>query len=66
LHRPVLDQTELTASFDYKAPDVKVEQEQDFEGSFPTFIQDVGLKLTPSKGPVETLVIDHAEKPSPN
>lgn len=66
LHRPVLDQTEVTGSFDYKAPDVKVPQEQDFEGSFPTFIQEVGLKLTSSKGPVETFVIDHAERPSPN
>jgi uncharacterized protein (TIGR03435 family) len=66
LHRPVIDRTGLAGSFDYKDPDVKIEQEQDFQGSFPSFIQEIGLKLTSSKGPVETLVIEHAEKPSPN
>jgi uncharacterized protein (TIGR03435 family) len=66
LHRPVVDRTGISGSFDYKDPDVKIPQEMDFQGSFPNFIQDVGLKLTSSKGPVETLVIEHAEKPSPN
>jgi uncharacterized protein (TIGR03435 family) len=66
LHRPVIDQTGIDGSFDYKDTDVKIEQEQNFQGSFPFFIQEIGLKLTPSKGPVETLVIEHAEKPSPN
>jgi len=36
----------------------------------PTFLEAVrkqlGLKLVPSKGPVETLIIDHVEKPSEN
>jgi uncharacterized protein (TIGR03435 family) len=63
LHRPVVDQTGLEGSFDYKDPDVKVDLEQDREGSFSFFIQEIGLKLTQSKGPVETLVIEHAEKP---
>jgi uncharacterized protein (TIGR03435 family) len=66
LHRPVIDQTGLDGSFDYKDPDDKIPQEHDFEGSFPGFIQQIGLKLTPSKGPVETFVVEHAEKPSPN
>jgi uncharacterized protein (TIGR03435 family) len=66
LRRPVIDQTGLDGSFDYKDTDVKIDEEGDFQGSFPFFIQEIGLKLTPSKGPVETLVIEHAEKPSPN
>jgi uncharacterized protein (TIGR03435 family) len=66
MHRPVIDQTGLDGSFDYKDPDVKIEQEMDFQESFPFFIREIGLKLTPSKGPVETFVIEHAEKPSPN
>jgi uncharacterized protein (TIGR03435 family) len=66
LHRPVLDQTGMTGSFDYREPNAEVPQEQDFEGSFPSFIQNLGLKLISAKGPVETWVIDHPERPSPN
>jgi uncharacterized protein (TIGR03435 family) len=62
----VIDQAQLTGSFDYRDPNAKIPQEHDFEGSFPTFIEQIGLKLTSSKGPVETVVIDHAERPSPN
>jgi uncharacterized protein (TIGR03435 family) len=66
LHKPVIDKTGLDGSFDYRDTDYKIDQEQDFQGGFPIFIQDVGLKLTSSQGPVETLVIRHAEKPSEN
>ncbi len=67
LHKPVIDQTGLEGSFDYRDQDVKIGQENgDFEGSFTLFIRDIGLKLTSSKGPVETFVIEHAEKPSAN
>ena len=67
LHKPVLDQTGLEGSFDYRDPDAKVNQDNsDFEASFTVFIRDLGLKLTSTKGPVETFVIEHAEKPSAN
>ena len=67
LHKPVIDRTGLEGSFDYRDPDVKIDQNNgDFEGSFTVFIRDIGLKLTPSKGPVETFVIEEAEKPSAN
>lgn len=67
LHKPVIDQTGLEGWFDYREPDVKIDQDNgDFEGSFTVFVRDVGLKLTPSKGPIETLVIEHAEKPTAN
>lgn len=66
LHKPVIDQTGLNGVFDYRETDAKAPQEPDFEGTFTVFIQSLGLKLTPSKGPVETFVVEHAEKPSPN
>ena len=66
LRKPVIDRTGLDGSFDYKDPDARIQQEMDFDGTFPIFIQALGLKLTLAKGPVETFVIDHAEKPSPN
>ena len=43
-------------------------QQGDLQG--PTFLEAVrkqlGLKLVPDKAPVETLIVDHIEKPSEN
>jgi len=67
LHCPVLDRTELTGAYDYRSqPEELQEYQRDPLSSFKNLINEMGLKLTPSKGPVETVVIDHAEKPSPN
>jgi uncharacterized protein (TIGR03435 family) len=67
LHKPVIDQTGLEGSFDYRELDAKIDQDNtDFEGSFTVFIRDIGSKLTSAKGPVETFVIEHAEKPLAN
>jgi len=68
LHKPVMDRTGLEGLFDYRDPDARIDLEQgdDFEASFVVFIRAVGLKLTTSEGPVETFVIEHAEKPSAN
>jgi uncharacterized protein (TIGR03435 family) len=67
LRAPVLDRTRLTGSFDYWGPPVEWNAYQaDIPGSFLHMIGEIGLKLVPSRGPVETLVIDHAQAPSPN
>jgi uncharacterized protein (TIGR03435 family) len=67
LHKPVIDQTGLKGSFDYRDTDWQTDQDNtNIEGSFTVFIRDIGLKLTSAKGPVETFVIEHAEKPSAN
>jgi uncharacterized protein (TIGR03435 family) len=67
LHKPVIDRTGLGGSFDYRDPDVRIDQGNgDFEGAFTVFIRDIGLKFRSSTGPVETFVIEHAEKPSAN
>ncbi len=69
LHAPVLDRTDLSGAFDYRQPDALAESEANYvdnSGSFLSLIQELGLRLTSTKGPVETFVIDHAEKPSPN
>ncbi|MGA8110927.1 MAG: TIGR03435 family protein, partial [Acidobacteriaceae bacterium] len=67
VHRPVLDRTGMTGAFDYRStPEDNTAFWQDQTGSFLRMLGDTGLKLTPGEGPVETLVIDHAEAPSPN
>lgn len=68
---PVIDQTGLKGQYDLKldfAPfSVTPAAEDDNLPSIFTALQEqLGLKLDPIKGPVEVLVIDHAEMPSAN
>jgi len=69
LHAPVLDRTGLSGSFDYQQPPPLTELEANSiadSESFKGLTREIGLKLEPAQGPVETFIIDHAEKPSPN
>jgi len=77
LDRPVVDMTGLTGRYDFVlewAPD-----ESQFGGALPAASDDapslplfqavqseLGLKLEARRGPIATIVIDHAEHPSPN
>ena len=75
--RPVIDRTGLTGTYDFKLtfrpqlpPDVSTEamspETQNLPSIFAALKDQLGLELVPQKGPVETLVIDHVEKPSAN
>jgi len=68
VHAPVIDGTELSGSFDYKQrqPDLEPNYGPDQTATFLDFLSELGLKLERTKGPVETFVIDHAAKASPN
>jgi|SRR5579871_3437448 len=71
LHKPVLDETGLSGSYDFKWNMLlgNAEEPDPLFGSkdeLMQFIQVMGLKLKSSMGPVETIVIDHAEHPSEN
>jgi uncharacterized protein (TIGR03435 family) len=77
LDRPVVDKTGLTAKYDFDltwSPD-----ETQFGGELPVAPPDaaappffialqkqLGLKLEPSKGPVQTIVVDSVARPSEN
>jgi len=67
-HAPVVDRTELSGSFDYRqaVADVEPNYGPDQSDTFRSFVSELGLKLERTKGPVETFVIDHAVKPSPD
>jgi uncharacterized protein (TIGR03435 family) len=62
LGRPVHDDTGLAASFDFKFNF----DEDETHATMVAAIQQLGLKLEAKKAPIETLVVDHAEKPSAN
>jgi len=67
LHAPVLDRTGLTGAFDYKEPSADEDlHNSPFADNFKRLIPLLGLKLERTTGPVETFIIDHAEKPSAN
>jgi uncharacterized protein (TIGR03435 family) len=71
LERPVIDKTGLAGLFDahleFARDSGSTDAGSDQGPSIFTAVQEqLGLKLSPGKGPVEVLVIDHVEKPSVN
>jgi len=73
LNRTVLDKTGLTGKYDMTlkwTPEDAPPQDNGTGDSSPSIFtalqEQLGLKLQPAKGPVECLVIDHAEMPTEN
>jgi uncharacterized protein (TIGR03435 family) len=70
VHRKVIDKTGLEGHADITlkwSDDVAAEQGgANVISIFTALEEQLGLKLQPSKGPVDTLVIDHVEMPSEN
>jgi uncharacterized protein (TIGR03435 family) len=66
LDRPVVDQTGLKGSYDFKYEYSADESTFDVVSCIFASVQGIGLKLKPAKGPVDIIVIDHIEKPSEN
>lgn len=72
---PVLDKTELAGVYDIKlnveTGDALPQPGQPPRGFGMTpgilaAVEQLGLKLISQKGPADSLVIDHVERPSPN
>ena len=68
LQNPVVDRTGLTGTYDFTIQfNADNGSEPDAYPSLFSAIQEqLGLKLESVKGPLDTLVIDHVEKPSEN
>jgi uncharacterized protein (TIGR03435 family) len=71
--RPVLDKTGLTSTYDYtlnwsiySASAAASNSPTDDTTSIFTALGEIGLKLQPSTGPIDILVIDHVEHPTEN
>jgi uncharacterized protein (TIGR03435 family) len=81
LGRPVRDKTGLANKYDYTltfapeptqlapgapAPDAVQPVDSNAPSIFTALQEQLGLKLESTKGPVEVLVVDNADKPEPN
>jgi len=66
LGRPVIDQTGLAGSFDFDYKTSDPDNDADITGFLLAAMKALGLELKASKGPIQTFVIDHIERPSPN
>jgi uncharacterized protein (TIGR03435 family) len=66
--RPVQDKTGLSGKYDFWLPTpAPVDAPMsDAAPSVTSVVEELGLKLVPTKGQVETLVIDHVGRPSEN
>lgn len=72
LHKSVIDQTGITGTYNFTLQfhGALSDMETDDESKWPpieTAIQEqLGLQLKDTKAPLQVLVIDHIEMPSPN
>jgi len=73
VQRNVIDKTGLTGKYDINLKWTPTElqgkttaTDNNAPDLFTALQEQLGLKLEPSKGPVDTLVIDHVERPSEN
>lgn len=74
--RPVLDKTGLTGryTFDIREPQQMAapsavstgESEEERRPAISDALKSIGLELRPAKEPIEFLIIDHIERPTPN
>jgi uncharacterized protein (TIGR03435 family) len=67
--RPVIDKTGLTGTYDYKlewGDDAAADADAGTVSVFTAFQEQLGLRLRPSRAPVQVLIIDLAERPSEN
>ncbi len=66
LSRAVVDRTDLKGDFDFDMTWSSDQAPEASGASIFTALQELGLRLVSTKGPVEIIVIDRIEKPSDN
>jgi uncharacterized protein (TIGR03435 family) len=63
LRLPVLNQTGITGSWDFHLDPVDPEN-QDLQTAVYSVVERLGLKIKRGRGPIQTLVIDHIDRPT--
>jgi uncharacterized protein (TIGR03435 family) len=63
---PIVDKTGLKGNYDIELKWATEESQSDGPSLFTALQDQLGLRLEPQKGPVEVIVVDHAEKASEN
>jgi uncharacterized protein (TIGR03435 family) len=63
--RPVLDRTGIDGFFDITLTSAAIAMRADPDAIFAA-VESTGLRLNPGKAPLEMIVVDHAEGPTPN
>jgi uncharacterized protein (TIGR03435 family) len=63
VRRPVIDKTGLSGTFDLRLESAIGDAVEAGTSAFTAMREQLGLKLESTKGSVEVLVIDHAERP---
>lgn len=69
IDRQVVDETGLTENYDFElewTPDDRQHMPDAGPTVFTALEEQLGLKLVSAKRPVEVIIIDHIERPSPN
>ncbi len=66
LRHPVQDQTGLIGTYDFEYRTGNEDPDSSATVGIIKSMQEIGLKLAQGKGPVETIVVDHIERPSEN
>jgi uncharacterized protein (TIGR03435 family) len=67
--RPVVDETALPGRYDFKLqwmPDEMKVTESTAPGLFTAIREQLGLEMKQARGPVDTVVVDHVDKPGAN
>jgi uncharacterized protein (TIGR03435 family) len=65
LKLPVLNQTGVTGSYDFSLPPVDPEN-HDIVNAVFSVVHRLGFEIHRGRGPIQTLIIDHAEQPTEN
>lgn len=64
--RPVVDRTGLNGRYTFRYDYITGDPHPDILATIITSLRAIGLNLESGKAPIDSIVIDHAEKPTPN